>query len=60
MLFGPGFDALRPAAVPQQKLAEPVRCFQLILFRRLTRAHQIPQRLMPCIAHPHRRQFSGA
>ena len=55
---------LRPfsgsAPLAQQKLPQPVARTQLILLRRLARSHQVAQRLMGRIRHPHRRQVSGA
>src|ERR1051326_4961467 len=30
ILLGPGFQSFRPAAVSQQKLPQPVTCFQLV------------------------------
>jgi hypothetical protein len=45
--------------VPQQVLHEPVLRATLVLFRRRARAHQISQRLVRGIGHPHRRECAA-
>ena len=54
------FDSIRPAAVPQQELAQPVPRLQLILLGRFARPHQIAQRFVRGVRHPHGRQLPGA
>src|SRR5206468_2899147 len=50
----------RPQPPPQQELPQPVPCTQLVLFGRLPRPHQVPQRLVRRVRHPHRRQVTAA
>ncbi len=50
----------RPPSVPQQKFAETMAGAQLVLLRRLSSSHQIPQRFVRGVRHPHGRQVSGA
>ena len=58
MLGGPRLRALgRSPPVAQQELAQPVASPQLIALGRQASAHQIAQRLMRRIRHPHRRQI---
>lgn len=61
--LGPGLASRRcrrPAAVPQQELAQPVAGSQLFLVGCLTSSHQIPQRLVDRVRHPDRRQLPGS
>jgi len=53
--FAPG-----PSSVPEQRLPQSMPRAQLILLRGIPGPHQIPQRLMGRIRHPHRRQVTRA
>ena len=57
VLARPGRGALGGTpSLTQQELAQPIARAQLIAFGREPRPHQIPQRLMGFVRHPHRRQ----
>ena len=61
VLHAPRLDPRRRTPpMAQQELAQPVPRPQLILLRRLARPHQIAQRLVLRVRHPHRRQVPAA
>jgi len=61
VLVGPGVQPLRRApSVAQQELAQAMPGAQLITLGRPARAHQVPQRLVRRIRHPHGRKVPGA